>query len=50
MNKSNPSKHTKDNLDHVFNWSMFANAPKNMFEGKVLEAFYIVLGKPTLNE
>ena len=30
MNKSNQSKHIKDNLD-VFNWSVMANAPKNMF-------------------
>ena len=50
MNKSNPSKHIKDNLDHVLNWSVLANAPKNMFQRKVLEAYYIVLEKPTLNE
>ena len=50
MNKSNPSKYIKDNLDHVFNWSVLANAPKNMFQQKVLEAYYIVLEKPTLSE
>ena len=50
VNKSNPLKYIKDNLDHVFNWSVLANAPKNMFKGKVLEAFYIVLEKRTLNE
>ena len=50
MNKSNPSKHVKDNLDHVFNWSLLANAPKNMFQQKVLEVYYIVLEKPTLNK
>ena len=27
MNKSNPSKHIKDNLDHVLNWSVLTNAP-----------------------
>ena len=50
MNKSNPSKHIKDNLDRVFNWSLLANPPKNMFQRKVLETCYIVLEKPTLNE
>ena len=50
MNKSNPSKHVKDNLDHVFNWSVLANASKKMFQRKVLEAYYIVLEKTTLNE
>ena len=29
---------------------MLANAPKNMFQQKVLEAYYIVLEKHTLNE
>ena len=48
--KSNPSKCIKDNLDHVFNWSVSANAPKKTFQPKVLEAYYIVLEKPTLNE
>ena len=50
ISKSNPLKHIKDNLDHVFNWSVLANAPKNMFQQKVLETHYIVLEKPTLNE
>ena len=50
MNKSNLSKHIKDNLDHAFNWSVLANAPKNMFQQKVLETYYIFLEKPTLNE
>ena len=30
--------------------STLTNAPKNMFHQKVLEAYYIVLEKPTLNE
>ena len=50
MKKSNPSKHLKDNLDHVFNWPVLANAPENMFQQKVLEAYYIVLEKPNLNQ
>ena len=47
---SNPSEHIKDNFDHFFCWSVLANAPKNMFQQKVLEAYYPVLEKPTLNE
>ena len=50
MNKSNSSKLIRDNLDHVFNWSVWANAPKNMFQRKVLETYYVVLEKPTLHE
>ena len=50
MKRSNPSKHMKDNVDHVFNWPVLDNAPKNMLQQKVLEAHYIVLEKPTLNE
>ena len=48
MKKSNPSKYIKDNLDHVFNWLVLANAPKNMLQRKALEAYYIVLEKSTL--
>ena len=50
MKKSNPSKYSKGNFDPVFNWSVLTNAPKNMFQQKILEAYYIVLKKPTLNE
>ena len=50
MKKSNPSKHIKDNVDNVFNWSLLANAPKNIFQRKVLEAYYINLEKPNPNE
>ena len=50
MKMSNPSKHIKDNLDHVFNWSVNANVPKNMFQQSVLQAHYIVLEKPSVNE
>ena len=49
-NKSNPSKQVKDNLDHAFNWSVLANARKDMFQQEFLEAYYIALEEPTLNE
>ena len=47
---SNPSKHIKDNVDHVFHWSVLARAPTKMFQRKVLVEYYIVLEKPTLND
>ena len=50
MNKSNPSKHIKDNFDFVINWFVLANASKIMFPLKVLEAYYIILEKPTIDE
>ena len=50
MKKSNSSNHIKDNLDLVFTWSLLANAPKNMFQQKVLVTYYVVLEKPNLNE
>ena len=42
--KSNPSKHIKDNVDHMFHWLVLARAPTNTSQRKVLEA-YIVLEK-----
>ena len=47
---SNSSKHIKDNVDHAFDWLVLARAPTNTFQRKVLEAYYIVLQKPTLND
>ena len=49
VKKPNLSKQIKDNLDHVFKWSGLSNAPKDMFQQKVLEMYYIVLEKTTLN-
>ena len=47
---SNPSKHIKDNVDHTFHRSVLARAPTNTFQRKRLEAYYIVLEKPSLND
>ena len=38
------------NVDHTFHWSVLARAPTNTSQRKVLEAYYIVLEKPTLND
>ena len=50
MKKLNPSKHIKDNVDHVLIWSVLANAPKSKFQRQVLQLYYIVLEKSTLNK
>ena len=47
---SNPSKHIRVNVDHTLHWSVLARASKNTFQRTVLEAYYIVLEKPTLND
>lgn len=49
MKKSNPSKRIKNNLDHVFKRTVLVNAPKNMFQRIITEAYYIVLEKLNLN-
>ena len=47
---SNSSKHIEDNVDHTFHWLVLARSPTNTFKLKVLEAYYIVLEKPPLND
>ena len=32
IKNTNPLKHIKDIVDHVFNWSVLNNARKNMFQ------------------
>ena len=48
--KSKPSKHLHHNINHVFNWSVICSAPKSDRTRKNLEAFYIALMRPNLNE
>ena len=48
--KSEPSKHLHQNINHVFNWSVICSAPKSDRAWKNLEAFYIALMRPNLNE
>ena len=48
--KSEPSKHLHQNINHVFNWSVICSAPKSDRTRKNLEAFYIALMRPNLNE
>ena len=47
---SEPSKHLRSNINYYFTWAVISNAPKNVKTKKNLEALYISLGKPALNE
>ena len=47
---SEPLKHLRSNINHCFKWAVISNAPKNAKTRKNLEASYIALWKPDLNE
>ena len=47
---TNPSKDIRDNVDHTLHWSVLMRAPTNTFQQQVLQTYYIVLDKPTLND
>ena len=46
---SEPAKHLKENPDHTFSWSIIMNASTNARVRKNLEASWVALKKPTLN-
>ena len=48
--KSNPSKHLVRNITHSFNWKIICNAPVKKLARKILEAYFIALLKPSLND
>ena len=50
IQSSEPSKHRQSNINHYFTWAIISNAPKNAKTRKNLEASYIALWKPDLNE
>ena len=47
---SEPAKHLFQNPDHVFQWNVLMSAPMNNRKRKILEAFFIAVKRPTLNE
>ena len=49
-NRSESAKRLKNNFHHVFNWVILYKAPQNYKVRRNLEASYIALLKPTLNE
>ena len=48
--KSEPSKHVLNNIGHAFEWKVITNAPGNFRKRKILDAFYIVKQKPSIND
>ena len=47
---SDPSRHLKSNPTHVFTWKVLMTAPINDRVRKNLEASFIALSRPSLNE
>ena len=48
--KSNPAKHLRDNSDHSFTWKVICNAPNRKLAHKILEVYFIVTMKSSLND
>ena len=48
--KSNPTKHLRDNIDHSFTWKVIRNARNRKLARKMLEAYFIATMKPSLND
>ena len=47
--KSNPAKHLRDNIDHIFTWKVISNAPNRKLAREILKAYFIATIKPSLN-
>ena len=47
---SEPAEHIKRNIDHVFNWKILCPASSQKHLMKNLEAIFIALYKPSLND
>ena len=47
---SEPGKHLARNIEHEFSWYMLARAPVNTLKRRILEAYFIKLIVPSLNE
>ena len=48
-NISEPAKHMKQYEGHVFTWKIVFKTPKHKTKGRILEAFFIKLRNPSLN-
>ena len=47
---SEPAKHLARNIEHEFSWYILARAPVNTLKRRILEAYFIKLIVPSLNE
>ena len=48
--KSEPSDHLTKNSSHSFTWSILSHAPTNQRTRKNLEAYFIAIMKPSIND
>ena len=48
--KTEPPRHLPNNTGHLFAWEILMPAPKDKLTCKNLEAFFIAVQKPSLNE
>ena len=48
--KSKPAAHLEQNTGHHFTWRILCNVPSNPRTGKNIEAFFIAIMRPSLNE
>ena len=48
--KSKPAAHLEQSTDHYFIWKILCNAPSNPRTRKNIEAFFIAIMRPSLNE
>ena len=48
--KSEPAQHIKKHIGHLLDWSILCSAPSNSQIRKNLEALFIGIMKPSLNE
>ena len=48
--KSEPAQHIKNHIRHLLDWSILYNIPSNSKIRKNLEALFIDVMKPSLNE
>ena len=47
---SEPAKHLAINIEHECSWYILAKAPVNTFKRRILEAYFIKLIAPSVNE
>ena len=50
QNKAEPAEHIRRNIDHAFTWKIVCTPSSQEYLRKNLEAIFIALYKPSLND